>query len=104
MSRNETKIVNAIREVAFDDGAWYGPMDMVSEGDQDLVNGWLIDLSQGTDDYIEDIQRVCLRLDCTREELQAVFNYYQAKLYPQEARRYNAERLAEYEDMRKAVM
>lgn len=98
-TKKNSEILRAVRYVAFDEAAWYGPMGLVDEG-RDLVSGWLIDLSQGTSDYTEEIQRLCVRLDCTRQELQEVFDYYRAEIYPKEAKKYNAQQRRDYIEMR----
>ena len=93
MTTKNRKILETIRKTAWEDQGMWG--DFVDEGSP--VNSWLVDLEAGCNDYYNDILTVMARLDCTRAELKAVYDWYRG-VYRKEAKKYNRDLKREYKE------
>jgi len=92
---------------AIKDEAWEPTSNLTGFGcdgiDEILGNGWLIDLQCGCNDHSNGINDILKTLDCTREELQEVFDWYNSGPYARAAKKYNRNRKEEYEELRQGI-
>ena len=98
-NKKNRDILKAIKEEA-----WEPTSNLIGFSDdgidESLSNGWLIDLECGCNDYDEEINNILTTLDCTRKELQEVFNWYNSGPYARAAKKYNRNRKEEFEELR----